>query len=265
MSLKRDVVTVARNLPAIRRERKLMRDAGWPTRDRREKDSSARITYFGNFDSTLSRDVEAAINANTVLPESILQMEGMSGRRYRLFINELVRRTVNPRYLEVGTWAGSTAVSAIYGNKLKVTCIDNWSQFGGPKEKFISNIQSVRTNDVDFRLIESDFRKVDFRNIGVFNIFLFDGPHGEEDQFDGVCLALPALDNEFLLIVDDWNNNDVRSGTLRALIERDLNLQSCITIRTTAFGRYPKTHMQASDWHNGYFIACCTNADAVDH
>ena len=35
----------------------------------------------------------------------------------------------NPKYLEIGSWAGSTVCSAIYGNKVKALCIDNWLKF----------------------------------------------------------------------------------------------------------------------------------------
>ena len=49
------------------------------------------------------------------------------------------------------------------------------------------------------------------------NIYLYDGPHNFEDHFDGVKFVQPALENEYILIVDDWNWNQVRSATFRAL------------------------------------------------
>jgi len=53
--------------------------------------------------------------------------------------------------------------------------------------------------------IERNFREVDFCHLGKFNVYLFDGPHSYKDQFDGVMLAEPALDEIFVLVVDDWN------------------------------------------------------------
>ena len=55
-------------------------------------------------------------------------MEGLSRRKYRSLINNLVQKIKDPRYLEIGTWLGSTACSAAFKNDLKITCIDNWSQ-----------------------------------------------------------------------------------------------------------------------------------------
>ena len=59
------------------------------------------------------------------------------------------------------------------------------------------------------RVIEGDFRSVDYASLGKFNVYLFDGPHAEEDQRDGIVCALPALAERFLLVVDDWNWLDV--------------------------------------------------------
>jgi len=75
------------------------------------------------------------------------------------------------------------------------------------------------------------------------------------DQFDGIALALPALEDEFILIVDDFNWDYVREGTFRAMSEKNLAVVASITIRTNASGREPKVWMEKSDWHNGYFIA----------
>jgi hypothetical protein len=64
------------------------------------------------------------------LPEDVLAMEGMSGRKYRLFINNLIEALVSPHYLEVGVWAGSTLCSAIWGNTVRAFAIDNWRAQG---------------------------------------------------------------------------------------------------------------------------------------
>lgn len=69
----------------------------------------------------------------------IEMMDGMSGYKYRKFINLLISKIDNPRYLEIGSWKGSTLCSAISNNVVSATAIENWSQFDGPKDEFISN------------------------------------------------------------------------------------------------------------------------------
>jgi hypothetical protein len=108
---------------------------------------------------------------------------------------------------------------------------------------------------VDFRFIENDFRRLDYTSLGHFNIFLFDGPHEESDQYDGIMVARPALEKSFVLIVDDWNWRQVRLGTFRAIRDAGYSIASSIEIRTTQDNKHAAVHGMHSDWHNGYFIA----------
>src|SRR5947207_14566929 len=152
------------------------------------------------------REALTAALANRGEVESlVLDMDGMSGRKYRLFINSLIRSLPNPRYLEIGSLTGSTLCSAVSGNEVRATAIDNWSQFGGPRETFYANLEAYRPPSAVVRVIEDDFRGVDYRSTGTFDVFLYDGPHGPEDQFDGISLALPVLNQAFVLIVADWH------------------------------------------------------------
>lgn len=200
------------------------------------------------------------------MPKHVMNLLGMSGRKYRRFINRLVSTTRNAAYLEIGSWSGSTACAAMVGNSVRVTCIDNWSQFDGPKAEFERNIASVLSPLTDFRLIESDFRSVDYRDLGVFNIYLFDGPHEYQDQYDGIVIGQPALANQYVLIVDDWNWPAVRRGTQDALNAVGIDVLYSIEIRTTQTDCRPMQCSQKTDWHNGYFFAACRKkSEVVSH
>ncbi len=214
----------------------------------------------GRFDATpeatrLRECLDGALIGESPLPHEIRGIKGMSGQRYRAFINGYVRATSDARYLEVGSWAGSTAAAALYGNRVEALCIDNWSEFGGPREAFFSNIELARSEHTRLRFLERDFRAVDYAALGSFNIYLFDGPHGEVDQCDGVLLAQPAVTDRYLLIVDDWNWRAVRNGTLRALHRLRSRIEAAVEIRTTLDDSHPQVSMEKSDWHNGYFLA----------
>ena len=220
------------------------------------------ISVRGDFstlpDSVLLKQSFDRAVANIGGPADFVRaIDGMSGQKYRTFINNFVGSHANARYLEIGSWQGSTAAAALCGNSVKALCIDNWSQFRGPKSTFFANIERVRSQSpaVDFRFIESDFRRVDYTSLGRFNIFLFDGPHEELDQYDGIMVALPALEKTFVLIVDDWNWLQVRLGTFRAIRNTGYSIASSIEIRTTQDNSQPPVRGKNSDWHNGYFIA----------
>jgi hypothetical protein len=116
------------------------------------------------------QDTQAVKGLDTA--NSFYAIEGMSGKKYRFFINTLVKQIGDASYLEVGSWAGSTLCSAIYGNKVRAVAIDNWSQFGGPKDLFFKNLRMFTTAGVRVRVIENDFRSVDYKTIGLFDIFI---------------------------------------------------------------------------------------------
>lgn len=189
------------------------------------------------------------------LTQETLSMEGMSGRKYRYFINNLIANVAGARYLEVGSWSGSTLCSAIEGNDVTATAIDNWSLFGGPMNLFYQNLARCASATTRVSVLNNDFRKVDYRGLGRFNVYLFDGPHEYQDQYDGLAYALEALENEFVFIVDDWNWEPVRQGTLSAIADLGLTVVWAAEVRTTDDNSHPQVQRQHSDWHNGYYIS----------
>lgn len=203
----------------------------------------------------------SSVNCLDYLPEWLINMESMSGKKYKHFINQLISRIYDPKYLEIGTWTGSTACSALYKNRVKCYLVDNWDQFnpvGNIKEIFFNNIEKIiKDSQSEYKFEENDFRLINYNNIGKYNIYFFDGPHEEQDQYDGVVYAQPALEDEFIFICDDWNWNQVRLGTTRAFRDLNLKINYSLEIRTTIDGSTPEKVYETSDWHNGYFIAAC--------
>jgi hypothetical protein len=217
--------------------------------------------------AALEAALDDALRPTESPPRDFLDIDGMSGRRYRLLINALVRYIADARYLEVGVWAGSTFCSAIADNAVRAVAVDNWSQFGGSRDDFLANVARFEKGGGEVRLIESDFRAVDYAAQGRFNIYMFDGPHEEADQYDGLALALPALDDEFVLVVDDWNWQAVRNGTLRAIAALGLNEVHAVELRTTKDDTHPPHSgfdAKSTDWHNGYYLAVLRKTQPPD-
>ena len=108
----------------------------------------------------LSRNIKEAfgkaLNSESEIDPDVLTMVGMSGGKYRHFINNLIRGLPNPSYLEVGCWTGSTLCSAISRNRVRATGIDNWSEFGGPKDKFLANVNQL-VPEAHVTFVECDF------------------------------------------------------------------------------------------------------------
>ena len=191
------------------------------------------------------------------LPDWILQLPGMSGVTYRKMANNLVNKIADARYLEVGCWQGSTACAAVYGNNVKAYCIDNWSQFnddGSISTKFAEHVAKLESDQLTF--VDQDYTVTDFSNIGKYNVYLFDGPHEEYDQYMGVLTAQSALEDEYILIVDDWNWPFVRKGTYDALNELKSKVLFSVEIRTSIDDTHPLDSRGTNTyWHNGVIFA----------
>lgn len=184
------------------------------------------------------------------LSDHVLNMAGMSGKKYRAMINRLVEFTPDARYLEIGSWRGSTACSAMDRNKLTALCIDRWDTDDSVYNDFLSNVNNILSDNINFSHLREDFNKVDYKSIGKFNIYMFDGPHSQEDQYNGISLVNSALDDTYILIVDDYNDEQVRKGTMCALTEHNQTIIASIVILT-----HENPYLNNSDWHNGYLLA----------
>jgi hypothetical protein len=220
------------------------------------------------------------------LPYDLEALPGMSGKKYRRFINRLVGRLPGPRYLEVGVHSGSTLCAAIHGNDVDAVGIDNFELrylVEDPNRQMIISadilgdpLKHLDRNLAQFQgrarvsIIQKDFREVDIMEFRPFDVYLFDGPHEEKDQYDGLVMALPAMADKFVYIVDDWNWEQVRKGTLTAIQDCELDWLLGLEIFTQVINMetdqaileqaaYSNKHFfQNSDWHNGYFIGVFT-------
>ena len=218
------------------------------------------IKSFGNINDSYFKKIYTSFEKSIALesknPDWILDLEGLSGKKYRHLINNLIASIDNPRYLEIGSWQGSTACAAASGNKLNITCIDDWSQtfanVENVQEKFKKNIKKIINKGIKFKFLNEDFRKINYKDIGKYNIYLFDGPHHQQDHYDSLKLVHKALDRKFILIVDDWNWDQVRSGTLRAIKDMNFKPISRLEIKTTHDSSSAFITGKESEWHNGY-------------
>ena len=205
------------------------------------------------YKTLLEKAFENAENGVSKITKEIIQMGGMTGTKTRHFYNHLME-VKDARYLEIGTWKGSSVCSAMCGNKGKVVCIDNWSEFGGPKAEFLENFEKFKgENDANF--IENDCYQVVVEDLPKFNIYMYDGNHTNESHFKALLHYYDCLDDIFIFIVDDWNWQDVRDGTHKSI--EQLNLKVCYEkeIRLTFDNSHSPQPLARDTWWNGIYVA----------
>ena len=161
----------------------------------------------------VAESIAAAERGESQLTQGVLSLGGMSSAKVRHFLNNVCCR-VGTNYLEVGTYAGSTFVSALFRNQLFIRSafgIDDYSQFGGWE-----TFQTVTTDFLmpgSFEFIRQDFRGVTLPLNEKINVYFYDGGHSLDDHIAAVTHFWDSLADEFVVIVDDWLESQVQSGT----------------------------------------------------
>ena len=211
------------------------------------------------------------INANnnkSKITQHIINMGGMTGIKTRHFYNNLVNMQ-DARYLEIGVWTGSSVSSAMCGNKAKIVCMDNFSEFAETlniKKIFLNNFNRYKgKNNATF--IEGDCFNYDVSKLPKFNIYLFDANHEEESHYKALVHYYECLDDIFIYIVDDWNFKDVRDGTYRSFKKLNLKIIYDREVRLTwddehtykfyenlGYEKFGK-NLGYNTWHNGIYVA----------
>jgi hypothetical protein len=218
-------------------------------------------TRLNPFVDAINAAFEDAMAMRTKLRDEAFRVDGFSGKKFRIFMNNIVSELEKPRYLEIGLFRGASFCPAIFKNKVHAVGIDNWSEYNGTPKQFHDNIALFRSELSDVIIIEQDFRTVDYAAIGPFNILFYDGSHAEKDQFDGVLLPQSGMADKYILIVDDWNWARVRKGTYDALKAAKAKIDFQLEVRTSFNEEHlPLVNGRGSEWHHGCLIAAVSKS-----
>ena len=197
--------------------------------------------------------------------KDIIAMEGHSGSKTRAFYNNLLN-TNNPlNYLEIGSYMGSSFISAMYKNlNANGIAVDNFdvkyclNQEESDKRynAFLENISKFLTHGEKIIHLKQDFRDLDLESLPKLDVYLFDGDHCEQDQYDALKLMYPAFADICVVIIDDYNQLSVQSGTEKAFSEMpdkipfNVNFKHIITY-TTDGSQTPKWSVAFKEFWNG--------------
>jgi len=178
--------------------------------------------------SDLIKMVEQSIDAsngdNGKMPEDVVMLRGFSSPKIRRFLNHI--NSFGPHtYLEIGTWAGSTFIPALYDNNIKGIAIDNFSQFGvqecggfDAREELNKNLLKYGGHLGEYRIINRDCFGMEEHERPQSQVYFYDGSHDEFSTNLGITHFGKANTSPFILIVDDWQlTPSVKIGTDKAL------------------------------------------------
>lgn len=191
---------------------------------------------------------------NTILPYDYEQLSSrfkhlqsvprMSTFAIFAIINHLVSSMpYNLSYVNVGVWHGFSLLSGMVGNpNKKCIGIDNFSQFGGPREEFMSRFNNLQTNvhefyDMDYKLYFSSIEDGTKQPLSI-GLYFYDGAHDYSSQLNGLYLADKYILSGGYILVDDTNWPDPYNATLDFLKGTNGSYQ-LILDQKTAYNGHP--------------------------
>lgn len=151
--------------------------------------------------------------------EYIEKLTGLASPKVWHLLNNLCAQAEN--YLEIGTYMGSSLMSALYGNDhVSATAVDNFCMKPHTRGHFFRNVEHLK-----FTFIEQDCFTI---NPAIFvkpiDLYFYDGRHDYEDQYKAIKHFAPAMKSEFTFICDDWNNSHVREATFQGIKDSGLEV-----------------------------------------
>ena len=202
--------------------------------------------------SVLIEHVRKSIRKATIgvskLSGEALAVEGMSSSKVRHLLNNLCNLK-GTRYLEIGSYKGSTLVAAVVGNEetlVRASAIDDFSQFGGPRQAFWDNVDAhihpkLRFSN-RFLFVEEDAftdaaleelakplklgrgdgnseSRSDSADREQYNVYMYDGGHTVEDHRRAFTHIKSLLAPLFIVVIDDWNQEQAKGGSREAFLE----------------------------------------------
>jgi hypothetical protein len=149
-------------------------------------------------------------------------------------------------FVNVGVWHGFTFLAGLVGNAAQ-RCIgvDNFSEFGGPKDAFLSRFERWKSASHEFHEMDYALYFAN-RHAGPIGVYLYDGEHSYANQLRGFEVAERFFTNDCIVLVDDTNEEDPRRATYDFIAARPGKYRVVLDVRTAANGH--------PTWWNGIIV-----------
>lgn len=174
----------------------------------------------------LENAIQQAREGESKLTPEVFGINTLGGSRTLHLINNLCSvDEKNLSYLEIGCYHGASICSALYGNKVRVVGVDNWTTFIDEKLftaiRCEQNINKV-ANGNKTRLYTADYNQIkpfDLSTFGKFNIFYFDVENSLQNEENLLEYYNKNLKDKTVFIHRDWNDENIRDNIQRQIDE----------------------------------------------
>ncbi len=164
----------------------------------------------------------------------VCQVPRMSTFAIGAIINQIVSNMPpDTAFVNIGVWHGYTLLCGLVNNPdKKCIGVDNFSEFGGPREEFLERFENYKGKNHQFYDMDylEYFSKVHKDPIG---FYIYDGNHSKENQFRGLQVAEPFFAKDCLILVDDINWPEPMEGTNEFIKQSKYNYEVLAEERTS--------------------------------
>ncbi len=182
--------------------------------------------------------------------KKLVDIEGLSSPKVCNLLNQLVSRMDSgEHYLEIGCFNGLTLLSAAHNNtdKICIGCdkIRMWSSSTGfgflVKRQIYRNIKRYQHSSA--KVVFHHMKSEDLFRKGMVpapvGVYFYDGDHSYQATKHHLVVARPLLSKHAVVVIDDWNDPEIRRATrdgfkeasLKVLWEKELSGENLDTSR----------------------------------
>lgn len=160
--------------------------------------------------------IERAKNRHSKMDAVAWSVPALSSLSIRHLMNNL--GAISTKYFECGVHKGGLFCSTIRNNPNLEWAVanDNWASDEHSEDKaypqFLENVKNSIGVGTSFICLKEDTFELNPDTIG-FDLYLFDADHSYESQKKAMTHFLPAMANDFIVCVDDYDWDEVRNGT----------------------------------------------------
>jgi hypothetical protein len=188
------------------------------------------LTNISSLINHIDQSIDMANNNQSKVNNYILGLFGFSGNKTRHLYNNICNMSTKTTYLEVGTYKGSTFISALYkNNQVYGIAVDNWSEFDGSNDNCNNVIKSFIPIS-QYQLIERDCFSLNYNDISPdsINIYLYDGDHSYASHIKAITHFEKFLSPISIIMIDDFREDEswksVIDGTMDGFKESKLEI-----------------------------------------
>jgi hypothetical protein len=202
--------------------------------------------------------IEKAKSHQSKMDQTAWGVPALSSLKIRHLMNNL--GGISTLYFECGVHKSGVFSSVLRNNQniIVANANDNFASDETNEDKaypqFWENTHKCKCPETKLNLLINDTFNVDpIAVIGPVDLYLFDADHSYSSQRKAMTHFLPAMADEFIVCVDDWQYGDVKRGTLDGIADSGCHILFQEELLNAE--PYAEDQHRNDEWWRGFYIA----------